>query len=358
MLIAIDGNEANVKERVGVSMYTYQLLSYFASWASEDLQFSVILRNKPLKNMPREHAYFTYTHVPGRMLWRDIFLPLHLLKLKKKPDVFFSPAHYTPLFTSIPVVVTIHDVSYLYYPHEFLSKDLYKLQNWTAHALHQSKKVIAVSNFTRNDIMKKYHITPGKIVTIYNGYNAGKAKNVHGSTKNYILYVGTLQPRKNIKTLINSFAEVKKQMPHIKLVIAGKKGWMYDDLFVLVQKHDIGDSVEFTDYVDDNKLAQLYADASLFVLPSLYEGFGITILEAMHYGAPVLAAQGSCLEEIGGDACEYFDPHDTMKLRDAMMKIIKDPARADRMRQKGFERVRQFSWEKCAKETLNALKST
>jgi glycosyltransferase involved in cell wall biosynthesis len=359
MLIAIDGNEANVKQRVGVSMYTYELLKYFSTWANKETRFTVILRNIPQSDMPRENEYFKYHVVPGVVLWRDLFLPIHLMLTKEKPDVFFSPAHYAPRFTTVPLVVTIHDVSYLYYPNEFLKKDLYKLKNWTQQAMIQAKKIIAVSEFTKKDIVKNYAINPEKIIAIHNGFNTYQQseKTKQENKDPYILYVGTLQPRKNIETLIHGFNEIIKEKNNLKLVLVGKKGWMYESLFALVKKLDLEDKIDLKGYVTNEELEKLYNNATLFIMPSLYEGFGIPILEAMSHGVPVLAATGSSLVEIGGDACAYFNPHDTMELKRKILEMIHKPELTENLGRKGLERIKKFSWEKCARETLGVLQS-
>jgi len=148
MLIAIDGNEANIKEKVGVSVYALKLLEYFKKKTNNDLRFIIFLKNKPGCDLPCENRYFRYEVVSGNFFWSQFFLPLHLLQKnfrQNKIDVFFSPAHYSPRFCLAPTVVTIHDLSYFYYPEEFLKNDLYKLKNWTKYSVLQAKKIIAVS---------------------------------------------------------------------------------------------------------------------------------------------------------------------------------------------------------------------
>ncbi len=173
MKIAIDGNEANVKERVGVSVYTFQLLLYFKKISSKDTEFIIFLKNKPLKSLPLENEYFKYEVVPGSILWSQTSLPFRLYQskfLKQKIDVFFSPAHYSPRLSPFNTIVTIHDLSYYYYPNEFLKKDLYKLKNWTKYSVNNAKNIIAVSKTTKKDIIKFYNIQENKISVIYNGY--------------------------------------------------------------------------------------------------------------------------------------------------------------------------------------------
>ncbi len=365
MKIGIDGNEANVHKQVGVSVYTLSLLKHFAQIAKEQFQFRIYLKKSPNDLLPPESDYFKYKVIHGKFFWSQIFLPYHLY-IKRDIDVFFSPAHYTPRLCPTPLVVTIHDLSYLYYPDEFLRKDLYKLQHWTKHAIEQSAKIIAVSKNTKRDIMKHYQVPEDKIEVIYNGFEKSVLKNSRlneeETLKNYnlqpttyLLYVGTLQPRKNILTLIDAFHKLWKQIQTYKLVIVGKKGWLYEEIFTKVQELNLQEQVVFTDYLPDDQLVALYKNAFCFILPSLYEGFGIPVLEAMSFSCPVITSFASSLPEIGGDACLYFDPHSSDDLVEKIQRLRDDTALRKDLIKKGRERIKQFSWEKCADETLNVI---
>src|SRR3989344_7936592 len=179
MIIGIDGNEANVSEKVGVSIYTLKLLEYFEKKATINQQFVVFLKNKPNIDLPPENEFYKYAVIRGNLLWSQTFLPLELYKRKalgQKIQVFFSPAHYIPRFCPIPTVVTIHDLSYFYYPDEFLKKDLYQLKNWTKYSVEKARKIIAVSNTTKKDLIKFYNLPEEKIEVIYNGYEKSGAR--------------------------------------------------------------------------------------------------------------------------------------------------------------------------------------
>jgi len=361
MLIAIDGNEANVKEKVGVSIYTLNLLYYFKKKANKELNFLIFLKEKPIKKMPQSNNFFKYEVVKGSFLWSQLFLPVKLF-LKTNINVFFSPAHYLPRFTKIPSVVTIHDLSYFYYPDDFLPSDLYKLKNWTKYSVNKAKKIIAVSKTTKKDLMKFYQVPDEKIKVIYNGYEKNlitqSPKNKNWiKDKNYILYVGTLQPRKNILTLIDAFYQFIKSYPQFKLIVVGKKGWLFEKIFQKVENLKLEDKIIFTDYVNDQKLISLYQNAFCFVLPSFYEGFGIPILEAMSFGCPVISSFASSLPEIGADACLYFDPKSSNDLYNKLILLKKNQDLRNKLITKGRERVKFFSWQKCARETLEVIKS-
>lgn len=357
MIIGIDGNEANVATRVGVSFYVFQLLFYFKSKATKDLQFLIYLRQKPRADLPSANKYFRYRVIPGPFFWTQIFLPL---SLRHEPlDVFFAPAHYAPRGIKVPLVLTIHDLSFFRYPEDFRKRDLLKLIWWTNYSVKAAKKIIAVSQTTKKDILKIYHLPEEKVVVIYNGF--GKPSLKEGKKlskkidKNYFLYVGTLQPRKNLLTLIRAFYKFNSYFPNFELIIAGKKGWMYENLFKEVVNLGLQDKVYFTDYISEKQLEFLYKHAFAFVLPSLYEGFGFPILEAMSYGCPVIASFSSSLPEIGGKGCLYFNPQSEDDLFEKMKQIYKDNHLRNTLIKEGKKRIKLFSWKKCGQETLNLL---
>lgn len=364
MHIAVDGNEANVAHKVGVSVYTFRLLDYFRRQASETVRFTVFLKNPPRSDMPSPSEFFSYEVVAGPIAWSQIFLPIRLYLHYFKGiryHVFFSPAHYIPRFSPFRTVVTIHDLSYLFFPQEFLKKDLYQLINWTRQAIAKSSAVIAVSKTTKKDIVREYGTMADKVTVIYNGYEKTKGTSPTGKAKNpdpYFLYVGTVQPRKNLKFLIAAFAEFAKNHPAYRLVIAGKKGWLSDDIEPYVASLNLANSVSFPGYVSQEKKDELYKGATAFILPSLYEGFGIPLLEAMANRCPVLSSFKSSLPEVGGEACLYFDPQERGDLVEKMELIATDSSLRKNLIQKGVERVQQFSWDKTGEQTLTLLTSS
>ncbi len=216
--------------------------------------------------------------------------------------------------------------------------------------------------------MKLYKIPDQKIEVIYNGYeklgvessdknnqsNEEKIKDI-ATTTDYILYVGTIQPRKNISTLLKAFAKFVQSNPTYKLILVGKKGWMYEKIFEEVTTLNLTNSVIFTGFLPDNTVSKLYQNAFCYVLPSLYEGFGIPILEAMAHGSPVLASYASSLPEIGGEACLYFDPQNPDDLADKLTMLKASPSLRSDLIKKGKERITLFSWDRCGKQTLEVL---
>lgn len=364
MTIGIDGNEANVKNRVGSGVYTYELLKQFAKLKSP--RFIVYLKEKTLPDLPKETENFKYFTFGPRKFWTQFALPIKLT-FGKKPDVFFSPAHYGPRFSKIPYVVTIHDLSYLHYPELFRKEDLLQLTNWSKYSIKNSVAIIAPSKSTKDDIVKNYHVDPTKITVTYEGYNkeafkpqsAAKISTVKKKYKivgDYIIFIGTLQPRKNIERLIdalNSIIHDSKFM--IQLVVVGKKGWMYDQILAKSKVLGIEDRVIFTDFVPDVDLPALLSGAQVYVNPSLWEGFGIPVIEAQACRAPAVVSNTSSLPEIVGDSGVIINPESIESIASGIKKVLADEKLRQNLIKKGLENAKTFSWEKCAHETLQAL---
>ena len=171
----------------------------------------------------------------------------------------------------------------------------------------------------------------------------------------YILFVGTLQPRKNLIRLIEAFSNLQSPISNIQLIIAGKKGWLYEETFRQVEELGLEWKVVFTDYAPEGDLPALLSGASLFVFPSLYEGFGLPVLEAMACGTPVVCSNVSSLPEVAGEAAILVDPLDVEELATAMERVLGDEELRAELTERGFEQARRFSWEKCARQTLDVL---
>lgn len=358
MIIGIDGNEANVANRVGVSTYTYELLHYFCSVANENQQFVVYLRNTPSNDLPKESEYFTYQIVKPNFMWSQFSLPFQLYT-GKKPNVFFSPAHYAPRFCPSPTVVTIHDLAYKLFPNEFLKGDLYKLTKWTEYSIRKASKVICVSKHTKKDLVRFYPYVDTKTAVVYNGFRTSKLKTKNLELRNrkpYILYVGTIQPRKNVVTLINAFEVFSQSHPEYELKIVGKQGWLFKDTMEKIESSPVKSKITYLGFVDDSTLPHLYKNAFATVLPSLYEGFGLPVLEAMSLGSPVIASNNSSLPEIAGDAALLCDPHDPQSIVTSLERLQDKKLRADLIKE-SQKQIALFSWEKCGAETLAVIRS-
>jgi glycosyltransferase involved in cell wall biosynthesis len=362
MIIGIDGNEANVTKRLGVSEYAYQLLLQF--YEVKDKDFVIYLKDKPLHDLPKQTTHWQYRVITPGKLWTQWRLPLDLYIHRPRPNVFFTPSHYGPRFSSVPTVMTILDVSYLYFPELFKQRDLYKLKHWTAYSAKKAKKVLTISESSKNDIIKEYKLRENDVVVTYPGiksamsiephvYSMNQLKTKYGLSDNYILFVGTLQPRKNIVRLIDAFSRIGNK--DLELVVIGKKGWLYEEILEAPQKFGVKKEVKFLEGINDEELTLFYKNAIFYILPSLYEGFGLPVLEAMKHGCPVITSNVSSLPEAGGDAALYVDPENVDDIAAKMKKLLGDRELRQELIAKGKKQVLKFSWEKAAKDTLRVL---
>jgi glycosyltransferase involved in cell wall biosynthesis len=364
MLIGIDGNEANVENKVGIGEYAYELLRQFERLKINDLGFRIYLKNDPRPDMPQSRDGWEYRVIGPKKMWTQFALPFNLLLDSKRPDVFFSPSHYAPRFSMVPTAISIMDLSYLHFPELFTKHDLYQLVNWTKYSAKQAKRIFTISNFSRDDIIKAYEKRPSDVITTYLGIkeindlglkinDMDELEKKFKITAPYILFVGTIQPRKNIARLIEAFAKLKTE--NIELIIVGKKGWLWEEILAAPEKFKIQDRITFLDFVSNEDLPALYKNAQCFVLPSLYEGFGLPVLEAMKFGCPTIISNVSSLPEVGGDAAVYFDPASVDDIAEKIDKVIGDEKLRAEMTEKGYNQVKKFSWEKTASKTLEVL---
>ncbi len=370
MIIAIDGYEANEKERVGIGRYAFEILRYLYLLNLVHHSYRIYLPSAPLSDMPPETPWWRYRVISPKRFWTFFRLPLALATDQPKADVVFSPTHYIPRFTNTPRVMSIMDLSYLHYRELFRPKDLHQLVHWTAYGVARAAKIMTISEFTKNAIIKAYGVPSNKVVVTYPGLSNHKSQitmtkqnltRKYHLSDHYILSVGTLQPRKNYVRLIEAFSkflkENKQKFGSIDLVIVGKRGWIYEDILAAPARYGVAGRVKFLDFVPDQELAVLYKNALCFVTASLYEGFGLPALEAMAYSVPVVVSGVSSLPEIVGKAGIYVDPNDTTSIAEGLLTAVRQRNFIQgkvRIRA-GLEQVNKFTWENAAKKTLEVL---
>jgi glycosyltransferase involved in cell wall biosynthesis len=279
------------------------------------------------------------------------------------PDVLFVPASTLPLIHP-KSVYTEHDVAWIYYPEIFTwyMRQFHKIFSWLARA--SATKIISISESTKKDLIEYYKVNSEKISVVPHGYTKTDSINEPLSVEvaeklpeKYILFLSTLQPRKNLELLIDAFRELKIEHPEIphKLVVVGKPGWKFQTILIKIDENK--DIVTYLGHIGDNDRWPVYKKADMFIHPSLYEGFGMWILEAFECSVPVAVSNNSSLPEVGGDAAMYFDPTSKSEMREVMLKILSNPELRTQMIAKGKNQLEKFSWEKCAKETLAVLES-
>lgn len=372
MHIGIDGYEANTKNRVGIGTFAYEIMQNLHNVDKEN-HYSIFLPSKPEPDMPKASQYWQYKIIPSKKLWTFTSLPFGIVK-ERSIDVFFSPTHYIPRFVRVPKVVSIMDLSYIHYPELFLSNDLYKLKNWTEYGVKNSKKIITISEFTKSEIIKYYRVKKENITVAYPSIaeryqkiseskdkinNNSDLINKYKIKNEYILYIGTLQPRKNISRLIGAYYELLKKTTNkkINLVIVGKKGWLYDEMFEKVKSLGLQENVIFLDFIPDEDMSEIYRNAKCFILPSLYEGFGIPVIEAMACGTPTVISNTSSLPEVGGNASMYIDPESRESITNGLIKAISlTQTQRQEYIDNGYKQLKKFSWRKSAQIVLSVLK--
>jgi glycosyltransferase involved in cell wall biosynthesis len=281
--------------------------------------------------------------------------------------VLFVPAHVIPLIHP-RTVVTIHDLGYLTFPqtHPRLAR-LY-LDVSTQWSVRAAAHVMADSRVTQDDVVRHYHTPPEKITVAYPGRdeNLRRVDNVpvveavkhhYGIQGEYFLYLGTLQPRKNLLRLVRAFASVKLQISNFKLVLAGGKGWLYDEILAEVKRLGLEGHTVLTGRVTEDDKAALLSGAMALVFPSLYEGFGLPVIEAMQCGAPVVCSNTSSLPEAAGSAALLVDPLDIDALARAMLRLVEDADLRRTLVERGHVQACKFSWQTCAISVLSALES-
>lgn len=366
MLIGIDGNEANISQRVGVGQYAFKLLWHLYKLDKKN-KYLIYLKENPSKELPPVTKTWQYRVFGPAKMWTRLALPFHLFMDKIPLNLFFSPSHYSPKFSPFPTVPTIHDIGFLQFQDQFTKKDLYQLINWTKESIKKASHIITVSKFSQDEIIKTYDINPNIISIAYNGVeeppktNIKKQKEILSSynlqSNNYFLYLGTLKPNKNIPFLIKSYSLYLKsniQHPASKLVIAGKKGWLFDEIFTAVKKEGIENNIVFTDFVDTSQKWTLYQNAIATVLPSTYEGFGIPAIESMKTGTPVIVSDIPPFKEVVGDCGLIIDPNDTADLCQKMINI-NNPNIRQKYSHLGKVQADKFTWNSTAKSVLKVF---
>jgi len=366
MLIAIDGNEANIAERVGVNQYSFELLWGLYKLQDNKTKYYIYLKKAPNNGLPKETNSWKYKILPGGKLWVLAKL-LPSLMLGEKPDVFFSPNHYLPPFTRIPSVCTIHDLGYLKFSEQFRKYDFWQLKYWSAISIIISKYIICPSIATKKDIVRLYPFASKKVHVVYHGYNSSQfhmniSKKIvrliskkYGITNNYILFLSTLKPSKNIEGLILAVCDLLKDFDY-KLVIAGKKGWFYESVFKKVQDLDLQDSVIFTGYLPEEDKPAIISGARAYILPSFWEGFGMDVLNSLACGTPVIISKVASLPEVAGRAGIYIDPYDIESITSGVKKVLTMSSEEyNEQVRLGLKQVSQFSWELSAKKTFEIL---
>ncbi len=362
MNIGIEAERANNPQKTGVEHYAKQLIVHL-SFLDRENQYTLYLRTPPQEWLLQLPKNFTVKVIPFPKFWTQLRISWEMLW--HPVDMLFIPASALPLIHPKRSVVTIHDVAWIQYPEvcTWSMRNFLRISTW--YALKSASKVIAVSQATKDDLVKFYNIDPQKIAVVPHGYEKANhnfdlslvSPEVRAKLpEKYIFMISTLQPRKNAVGLIDAFVALKREHPELphKLVIAGRQGWKFEPILRKINENK--DNVVYLGHIADNDRWPLYHHADLFVHPSFYEGFGMWILEAFECQVAAAVSNISSLPEVGGDAVLYFDPHKTESIKKAMQDALFDKSLRDRLIAKGQARLPLFGWDRCAQATLTAFK--
>jgi glycosyltransferase involved in cell wall biosynthesis len=402
MIIGIDASRANRERKTGTEWYSFYLIQNLAIidktntyWLYLDTpptaELKITIRNNP-------NFHFKYLDWPLYSFWTLGRLSLEMLW--RRPDVLFVPAHTLPLFSPRKTINTIHDIAFvreqnLYFSEKVKTKiagsrrlinflvkvvTLGKYRSnsvdylyWsTAFALRHAKKIITVSEFTKQEILSLYPKTKTqKISVVHNGYDneifrplndrekTSAILEKYGITKPFFLYVGRLEKKKNTPALIEALSLVRENNPEIKekLVLIGNASFGFDEVKYVIEEFNLNQEVYMPGWVSEDDLPYIYNAASAFVFPTKHEGFGIPILESLACGLPTIASDLPVLREIAGEAVLYFDQNDKHDIARAMVRIIKDENLRQTLVVKGLEQSHKFSWRQCAEKTLEEIEN-
>lgn len=345
-------------QKAGVGYYISGLIHGLAKVDRQNqYQLSIFDFKRRASRIPLPGPNFKIkkSFIPGRLvslIWKKNSWPTY--------DFFFgdSDVYHFPNFVIRPLkkgrsVVTIHDVSFLRYPQFTEPKNLRFLKSKIEETLRVADQIIVDSFFTKEELLSFFKVPEDRVHVIHLGLNDEFKPSSSIQKKSAILFVGTLEPRKNLETLFKSFKIfLDRTNSDVSLLIAGMKGWLYEGIFKSLEGHRYRDKIQFLDYVSDEDLPKLYQSASLFIYPSFYEGFGLPPLEAMACGVPVIASKRGSLPEVLGNAPKWINPYNPEELSFAIEEVLTDTRLRESLIRNGFDQAKKFDWEKAAYETL------
>jgi glycosyltransferase involved in cell wall biosynthesis len=349
----------------GIGWYLYHLLHELAKYPEVELWLFGDAR--VTDDGPRLHAElpanarlctFDLRGLPQSRLARPLTAAAYVLWMKlADPDVFFAANYFLPrLHSSVARrrVIVVHDLTYKRFPDLLQQETLENLSRTMQREIALANAIVCVSETTRRDLLQFYEVDPRRAVAILSGLGTlPAAEPIAGLPERYILFVSTIEPRKNLTALLDAYESLRAKGAYTgSLVVVGRIGWKSESLIPRLQRPGI----VHLDYVAARQLATVYKNAEVFVFPSLYEGFGFPLLEAMAHGIPTIAARSSSLPEVGGDAALYFDPKSPAELESQLERLLHDPRLREDLIHRGHQQVRSFRWDIAAKKTLDVLK--
>lgn len=362
LTIAVDASRTTTIQRTGTENYALQLIHAMLALDTPH-QYELYFRDTPPADLFPSHPRVTQHVIPWPRVWTHMRFAAALWR--RCPDVTFVPAHSLPRWFPGPAVVTVHDLGYVYFPDAHLSLSRRYLEWSTRHSVRRATRVIVDSLATARDLAAHYDVSENKIALVYPGVDESLSRVEDPQAwaavraryhlpERYLLFVGTLQPRKNIARIVQAYARwcAAQAAPDVGLVLAGPQGWLYDPGWT---KGVAG--VVLPGYVDDADVAALYSGALALVFPSLHEGFGFPVLEAMRCGTPVITSTTSSLPEVAGDAAYLVNARDVAAISAAMERVVSDEALRADLVAKGYAQAKRFTWQRAAEQAVSVLEA-
>jgi glycosyltransferase involved in cell wall biosynthesis len=347
----------------GIHGYIYNTLMHLPAVASKNWRFTAMVgaeNEAQFDGMTMRHSRWDTESPLRRILWEQFAQPGQLREF----DLYHALAFVAPLWLPVPMVVTIYDLSFLHYPQVLTPTRRLYLRGFTRLTCQRASRVIAISQSTARDVVKSLNIPTDKVDVAVPGYNSeifrvyteqevSEFRRIKNLPERFWLFIGTLEPRKNLPTLLEAYANLpENERP--PLLIGGGKGWQYDEIFATVERRGLQDSVQFLGFVPAEELPLWYNSAELFVYPSVFEGFGLPVLEAMACGTPVIVSDASSLPEVAGSAGMCIPPHDLDAWTQALYTALTDAAWHEQARIRGLEEVKRYTWGSTAQATLRS----
>jgi len=367
MTIYIDVSAA-VHQHAGIARYAESLARALLTGHGDTHQFGLFYNGAPrtprladLQGIPTQTIRAGYK--PWRTaVWLGQVLGIGFNRLLPGAELFHATEHLLMPLRGIPTVLTVHDLVFHLFPAYHKRLNYWYLNAAMPLFVRRADALIAISESSKNDLMRLYGVPADKITVVYEAASpafrpaslekVAEVKTRYGLPERYLLALGTIEPRKNLIRLVSALRTLRQTDPDLALVIVGSAGWLYQDFFQLLEKLDDPRAVLLSGFVPDSDLPAVISGATAYVLASLYEGFGLPILEAMACGTPVVCSNTSSMPELGGTAARYFDPQDTQGMAQAIAAVLHGGELREEMRRRGLAQAARFSWERAARETI------
>lgn len=387
--IAIDGREANTKNRVGSNVYAFEILSHIEQLlrTNFDVTVTVLLASEPISDLPKERSRWKYVSFGPKKFWTQWALPVHLFQYQETYDFFFTPGHYAPRISVVPYISSVMDTAYIDFPEQFKRSDTLKLMHWTKYSVKNAQKVLTISKFTKDQVIQHYAKHPDDVIIAYPSaavtHEKVTSKDIndlfkkHDISEPYFLFVGTMQPRKNLENLIEAFEIFNrmnagralrrkyKQLPRkrdntkVKLVLAGKVGWLSKPITKRIADSPISDKIITTGFISQKEKQILYSHATASVLVGLHEGFGIPPLESLHYNTVPIVSNTTSLPEVVGEAGLLANPKSPQEIADQMWHALTMTTKEKRkFKTAARKQIKKFDWQHSAEIVLETILKT